>query len=221
MASDRPPQRADGVPSALPSDEDLIGRARQGDDGSFGQLVERYQARIYRLILRLVRNPSDAEEVLQEAFLSAYRHLEQFREEARFSTWIYRIAVNAALMHLRARRPESAAGTGDDAERGAEPPIEAPRFTPSGYLAQPIRAWGLGADSELLEKELVDKVKAAVEELPEIYGTVFVLRDIDELSTEEVADILGITAGAVKTRLHRARIALRQKLARYLERPSA
>jgi RNA polymerase sigma-70 factor (ECF subfamily) len=197
------------------SDEQLVDRVKAGDDEAFGVLVERYQSRVYRMALRVVRNPSDAEEVLQETFLSAFRHMEQFREEARFSTWIYRIGVNAALMHLRARKHGETVT--EEPEAAAEPRLEAPRFSPSGYLAEQIRPWA--ADSALLERELEGVVRAAVAELPGIYGSVFLLRDIEELSTEEVAEILGITPGAVKTRLHRARIALRQKLARYMERP--
>jgi len=183
-------------------DLELIARARAGDGAAFDALVERYQSKVYGLALRLSGNPSDAEEILQDTFLQVYRKLDQFRQEAKFSTWLYRVATNSALMHGRSRRRHQAE------------PLETylPKFDETGGFADGTAAeFGRAARAdELLErKELAQRAMEAVDQLSELYRTVFVLRDIEGLSTEEAAEVLGVDPGAVRTRLHRARLMLR------------
>jgi RNA polymerase sigma-70 factor, ECF subfamily len=171
------------APAAEGSDEDLAARAAAGDEPAFEALLCRYEARVYRLAFRLTGNQGDAQDILQEAFLAAYRGLSAFRRESRFSTWLYRIATNAALMHRRARMRR---------------PFESltaflPRFDEDGVHA--------GAPADLRA--------ASLDRLPSPYRAAFVLRDLEEMTTEEVAELLGLTAAAVRQRVHRARLMLR------------
>jgi RNA polymerase sigma-70 factor (ECF subfamily) len=187
------------VPLAALDDEALAERARAGNDSAFGALVERYQERVYRLALRLSSNPSDAEEVLQEAFLHAWRKIDTFRGDARFGTWLYRIATNTALMRKRAAR-----------RRPAES-LEAllPQFDESGLLADLDYQRSARADELLERAELAQRAREALDLLDENYRAVFVLRDLEEMSTEEAARVLEITPEAVRQRLHRARLMIR------------
>jgi RNA polymerase sigma-70 factor, ECF subfamily len=187
------------VPLAALDDAALAERARAGDDTAFGTLVERYQERVYRLALRLSSNPSDAEEVLQEAFLQAWRKIDTFRGDARFGTWLYRIATNEALMRKRAAR-----------RRPAES-LEAllPQFDESGLLANLDYQRSARADELLERAELAQRAREALDLLDENYRAVFVLRDLEEMSTEETARVLEITPEAVRQRLHRARLMVR------------
>jgi RNA polymerase sigma-70 factor (ECF subfamily) len=192
------------VPLAALDDEALAERARAGDDAAFGALVERYQERVYRLALRLSSNPSDAEEVLQESFLQAWRKIDTFRGDARFGTWLYRIATNTALMRKRAAR-----------RRPAES-LEAflPHFEESGLLADLDYQRSARADEVLERAELTQRAREALDLLDENYRAVFVLRDLEEMSTEEAARVLEITPEAVRQRLHRARLMVRGYLAK-------
>jgi RNA polymerase sigma-70 factor, ECF subfamily len=183
------------------TDEDLVARAAAGDEPAFEALVERHQHRAYALARRLVGSDSDAQDVLQEAFLSVHRKLASFRGDSRFSTWLYRVVTNAALMHLRAR-----------SRRALEPLDESlPRFDSNGsYLAEPAELESAAYAAERLDrKALAEKAQEGLERLPEIYRTAFVLRDLEELTTAEVADLLGVGADAVRQRVHRARLMLR------------
>jgi len=183
------------------SDEDLAARAAAGEAPAFEALVGRYEDRAYRLACRLLGGESDAPDVLQEAFLSAYRNLRSFRGEARFSTWLFRIVTNAALMHRRARR-----------RRPAES-LEAflPRFDGDGrHAGEPADLEAAAHVEERLDREvLADRARAGVDRLPEMYRAAFVLRDLEELKTAEVAELLGLGADAVRQRVHRARLMLR------------
>lgn len=188
-------------PTQEPDDEALARRAAEGDESAFEALVVRFQGRVYRLVRRLTGSDGDAEDVLQETFLHAYRGLPAFRSEARFSTWLYRIATNAALMQNRraARRP-------------VEPLAEAaPRFDDDGrhVLGEAELTLAARADEMLDRRRLAESAREAVERLPEIYRTAFVLRDLEEMPTGEVAAVLGIDAAAVRQRVHRARLMLR------------
>ncbi len=187
------------VPLAALDDEALAERARAGDDAAFGALVERYQERVYRLALRLSSNPSDAEEVLQESFLQAWRKIDTFRGDARFGTWLYRIATNTALMRKRAarRRPTES--------------LEAllPQFDESGLLADLDYQRSARADELLERAELAQRAREALDLLDQNYRAVFVLRYLEEMSTEEAARVLEITPEAVRQRLHRARLMVR------------
>jgi RNA polymerase sigma-70 factor, ECF subfamily len=189
------------IPAADDDDERLAVRAAAGEEHAFEALVSRYRARVYRLACRLTADDGEAKDVLQEAFLAAYRGLPSFRGESRFSTWLYRIATNAALMQRRGR-----------ARRPAES-LEAflPRFDGSGiHAAEPADLLAASRADELLDrKRLAEKARAGLERLPDIYRDAFVLRDLEEMTTAEVAELLEIDAAAVRQRVHRARLMLR------------
>ena len=182
------------------NDKALARRAVAGDRPAFETLVERHQERVYRLARRLTRSPADAEEVLQETFLRAYRRLSSFRGEAEFSTWLYRIATNVARMLHRGR-----------ARHPTEPLDEyLPRFDRQGMHARDVDH-GRAADAEeiLDRKYLARRAKEALERLPERYRTPFVLRDLEEMPTAEVASVLEVSNEVVRQRVHRARLMLR------------
>lgn len=184
-----------------PDDEALAHRAAEGDESAFEALVVRFQGRVYRLVRRLTRSDGDAEDALQETFLQAYRGLPAFRREARFSTWLTRIAMNAALMQNRR-----------EARRPTEPLDESsPRFDPDGRHLLDVADLALAARAdEILDRQrLAASALEALERLPEIYRTAFVLRDLEEMPTAEVAGVLGLDAAAVRQRVHRARLMLR------------
>jgi RNA polymerase sigma-70 factor (ECF subfamily) len=190
-----------GSPAADEGDETLAARAAAGEEPAFEELVSRYQSRVYRLACRLTGDDSDARDVLQETFLSAYRGLPAFRADSRFSTWLYRIATNAAFMHRRAR-----------ARRPAES-LEAflPRFDADGrHCAPPADLLAASRADEVLDRKiLAEKARVGLGRLPDIYRDAFVLRDLEEMATSEVAQVLGIEAAAVRQRVHRARLMLR------------
>lgn len=183
------------------ADETLVEQVRSGDEASFDILVKRYQEKVYGLGLRFLNNPKEAEEVLQETFLQVFQKLDSFRGEARFSTWLYRIACNQALMRLQANRRHPA----ESLEKFL------PKYNEQGRLARLDLDYGRAARAdELFEsQELAQKALEAVERLPEAYRAPLVLRDLQELSTEETARILNLEPNAVRTRLHRARLMLR------------
>jgi RNA polymerase sigma-70 factor (ECF subfamily) len=196
--------------STDPADEDLVARAVAGDEPAFETLVERHQHRAYALARRLVGSDGDAQDVLQESFLSVYRKLGSFRGEARFSTWLHRIVTNAALMHLRARA------------RRPQEPLDAflPRFDGEGRHAQEpadLDAAGQAAD-RLDRATLAERAREGVLRLPELYRAAFVLRDLEELPTGEVAERLGVGPDVVRQRVHRARLLLRGYLGDTVEK---
>ena len=185
---------------AEPSDELLAAQAAAGDDHAFEAIVDRYQQRVFRLACRLTSD-TDAPDVLQETFLQVYRHLSTFRGESRFGTWLYRIATNAALMHRRAR-----------ARRPTESLEEfLPRFDAAGqHLGTPAELQLASRADELLDRQaLAEKARAVIARLPDLYRDAFVLRDLEELPTSEVAELLGVEAATVRQRVHRARLMLR------------
>ncbi len=178
-------------------DRVLVERALAGEGSAFEELVRRYHAKVYRLAFRLMRDPEKAQDVLQETFLTVHRKLASFRFESAFGTWLYRVAYNTALMRLRKERSEPEAPLDDSA--AADPA--------STDLDE-------GADEILARRESLERIRAAVDRLPESYRTVILLRDVEELSTEEVAELMETTPAAIKTRLHRARLALRAAIAK-------
>jgi RNA polymerase sigma-70 factor, ECF subfamily len=188
-----------------PSDESLAIRAAAGDTAAFAALVERYQHRVYRLACRLT-SETDAADILQETFLQAFRNLPErgqgaFRGEARFGTWLYRIATNASLMHRRSR-----------ARRPTEPLDRfLPRFDRDGrHDATPDELTVASRADELLDRAaLAAKARDGLARLPDLYRDAFVLRDLEDLPTAEVAAVLGIEPAAVRQRVHRARLMLR------------
>jgi RNA polymerase sigma-70 factor (ECF subfamily) len=189
------------VPAAKPDDETLVARAVGGDDSAFEMLVSRYWARVYRLACRLTGAEADAPDAVQEAFVQAHRNLGSFRGEARFSTWLYRIATNAALMQRRAR-----------ARRPAESLEQfLPAFDGDGVHAATVAeiAAATQVEEQIDRVRLGERVRAAVERLPDLYREAFVLRDLEELETGEVAALLDLSPAAVRQRVHRARLMLR------------
>lgn len=180
----------------------LLERLRARDEEAYEELVRRYGARLLATARHFLPRTEDAQDAVQEAFLSAFRSLDLFRGRCRLSTWLHRIVVNAALMKLRgaSRRPET--------------PIEdyLPRFDETGHHAAPVEDWAVSSEGALLSRETSERVRAAIETLPVSYRMVLVLRDIEEFSTEETAQVLSLTRTAVKVRLHRARLALRTLL---------
>ena len=188
------------VPAPDSTDEALAARAAAGDDTAFETLVARYQHRVFRLACRLA-GETDAPDVLQDTFLQVYRHLPAFRGDSRFSTWLYRIATNAGLMHRRARRRRPAGS------------LDAflPRFDADGTLEQTPEALRMASRvDELLDRHtLADRAHAAIERLPDLYREAFVLRDLEELSTADVAQVLGVSPATVRQRVHRARLMVR------------
>jgi RNA polymerase sigma-70 factor (ECF subfamily) len=185
----------------------LVDGLRAGREDAYEQLVRSHGGRMLAVARRLLGDGEDAHDAVQEAFVSAFRSIERFESQARLSTWLHRIVVNAALMKLRTRR------------RKPEQPIEdlLPSFHADGHRRDPGGPW---QPAERLERvELRRLVRESIDRLPEPYRTVLVLRDIEELDTAEVAERLGVQEGAVKTRLHRARQALRTLLDPYLRMP--
>ena len=188
------------VPAVEPSDETLAARAAAGDSSAFESIVRRYQARVFRLACRLTSD-TDAPDVLQDTFLQVYRHLPSFRGESQFGTWLYRIATNAALMHRRA---------------AARRPVESleeylPRFDSDGtHTATPAELQVASRADELLDRQaLADKARDVIARLPDLYREAFVLRDLEDMPTARVAQVLGIDPAAVRQRVHRARLMLR------------
>ncbi len=184
----------------------LVAQAKAGDQNAFGELVNRYERKIYRLAKNITRNDEDAEDVLQDAFLKAYSHLDNFKGDSKFYTWIVRIAVNEALMRLRKRKTDRSV------------PLDEPMDLGEETVNREIAVWEDNPEQRYSKEEWRQILDEAVESLKPDFRTVFVLRDIEELSTEETAEALGISVPAVKSRLLRARLALREKLTRQFKR---
>src|SRR5579885_2165924 len=190
----------------LVDESELVSRAQAGEDEAFAELVARYQNKIHRLAKNITQNNEDAEDVLQETFLKAYSHLAGFQRNSRFYTWIVRIAVNEALMKLRKRRNDRTV------------PLDEPVDTGEEAVTREIAVWEDNPEQRYSREEMQQILDEAVEDLKPDFRTVFALRDIEELSTEETAEALGISVPAVKSRLLRARLALREKLTRQFKR---
>ena len=187
------------APAALlTGDAELLTRLRAGDELAFEELVRRETRHLLAVARRLLRNDDDAQDAVQQAFLSAFRALPSFNGQSRITTWLHRIVTNAALMKLRTRgrRPEDSI---DDL---------LPSYLEDGHHVEQFSEWALPADRRLLQRETRARVRDAINRLPDSYRTVLMLRDIEELSTEETAQALGVNANTVKIRLHRARQAL-------------
>ena len=185
-------------------DEALVRLAQGGDNRAFDELVKRYREKVYRQAFKILRHEEDAAEALQDAFLSAYRGLKNFKVESTFSTWLYRVATNAALMRYRRRRNPTVS-----LDQSQSPLEDAEPMAVPDWSAQPL--------DELLDTETREVLYESLMHLPEDLADVFIKRDIDGLSNAEVAQKLGISVAAVKSRLHRARIGLREDLDRYFK----
>ena len=197
---------AEGGKLAVNDETEVLALARQGDVGAFSQLMKRYETKIFRLAQHITQNREDAEDVLQETFLKAYEHLNQFQGNSKFYTWVVRIAVNQALMKLRKRRSDRSVSLDEGIDTGED------------TVVREVAAWDENPEQRYSREELGAILDEAVESLSPPYRTVFVLRDIEELSTEETAEALELSIPAVKSRLLRARLQLREKLTRFFKR---
>lgn len=184
----------------------LVARAKNGDTEAFSELVSHYDRRVFRMAKQITQNDDDAEDVLQESFLKAYTHLDNFKGDSKFYTWLVRIAVNEALMKLRKRRSDRTV------------PLDEPIDTGEDEMVREIAVWDENPEDSYSREELATILDQAVQSLRPAYRTVFILRDIEELSIEETAQALDLSISAVKSRLLRARLQLREKLTRLFKR---
>jgi len=201
------PPRPHTLPSQVVKDDEpkLVAAAQAGDVEAFETLVGRYERKIFRLTQNITQNHEDAEDAMQEAFLKAYEHLSEFEGNSRFYTWLVRIAVNQALMKLRKRRPNQVS-------------LDQEVDTGEDMIPRDVEDWGPSPEERYKQTELSDMLSQVIAELEPPFRIVFQLRDIEELSTEETAEALRLSVPAVKSRLLRARLKLRQKLNRYFRR---
>jgi len=189
--------------SAVEVDEVLVKRAQEGDTAAFDELVRRYTSIVYRVLYKILRHEEDTQDALQDTFVSAYRALPRFRQDARFSTWIYRIATNAALMKARARKNNLVS-------------LDHPTEDPDAQSAWELPDWSATPDEEIMTGETRRIMEDAIQALPPEQRAAFVLHDIQDLSSAETAQAMGITVSAVNSRLHRARVFLRDRIGRHL-----
>jgi RNA polymerase sigma-70 factor (ECF subfamily) len=201
----QPAESKERLPSTVVADDEalLVAHAKAGDTAGFTELVNRYERKIFRLAQNITQNREDAEDVMQEAFLKAYTNLDSFQGDSRFYTWLVRIAVNEALMKLRKRRP-------------GEFSLDEPVDSGDDLMPRDIADWGPSPEQRFARAQMNAILTEAIEKLDPDFRIVFVLRDIEELSTEETAQLLNLSIPAVKSRLLRARLRLRQRLHRHL-----
>jgi RNA polymerase sigma-70 factor (ECF subfamily) len=183
----------------------LVAAARSGDMAAFEQLVTRYERKIFRLAHNITQNREDAEDVMQDAFLKSYSHLGDFQGDSRFYTWLVRITVNEALMKLRKRRPNQIS-------------LDESFETENDLMPREIEDWGLTPEQRYAQTELNRILSEVIGDLDPAFRVVFLLRDVEELSTEETAELLGLSVPAVKSRLLRARLKLRHKLNKHFKK---
>jgi RNA polymerase sigma-70 factor, ECF subfamily len=184
----------------------LVQAAKRGDDSAFEELVRRYDRNVFRIAQHITQNREDAEDVVQEAFLKAYGNLAQFQEQSKFYTWLVRIAVNEALMKLRRRRPERTVSLDEEIK------------TEDDSLPREIADWSPNPEQLYNQSELGEILSKTIQGLPPGFRTVFVLRDVEGLSTEETAAALDLSVPAVKSRLLRARLQLRERLGKFFQK---
>ena len=187
-------------------DEILVERVRGGDVAAYDALVRKYERQIFRIAQNVTQHREDAEDVMQDAFLKAYEKLDQFKGNAKFYTWLVRIAVNESLMRLRKRRAGKMVSIDEDLE------------TEEGTVPRDLADWAPNPEQNYNQAELAEILRKTIQGLPQGFRLVFVLRDVEGLSTEETAEALGLSVPAVKSRLLRARLQLRERLSRYFHR---
>ena len=185
------------------SDATLVSRLKSGSMDAFEELISRYESKVFNLAMRFTRNQEDAEEVLQDVFTTIYTKIEGFKGQSAFSSWLYRIIVNAAFMKLRKRKQQTAVSIED-----LSPAVKQ-------YCIDRESLSLTRSDSITYTHELREILEGAISRLPEQYRAVFILRDVDGMSNQEVSEILDLSIPAVKSRLHRSRLMLRKKLRRY------
>ncbi|HHB90398.1 MAG TPA: sigma-70 family RNA polymerase sigma factor [Anaerolineae bacterium] len=187
-----------------PDEASLLEALKRGEPEACACLVKQYAPRVYAIAIRMLNDPDDAEEVLQETFISACKNIHKFEGRSALGTWLHRIATNAALMHLRKRKHR---------EVSLDEPIE---MAGGEDIYREVEDGSLAPDDHAMNSEVRDMLEKAIAQLPETLRAVFILREIEGYSTEETANILGISVSATKVRLHRARLRLRELLAPYL-----
>lgn len=197
------------LPSTIvrPDEGALVAKAKSGDLAAFEELVNRYEGRIFRLTLNITQNREDAQDAAQDAFLKSYKNLHRFQGESRFYTWLVRIAVNEALMRLRKRRPNVVS-------------LDEPVETEEDLIPHEIQDWDPTPEQRYERTEMNSILNEAIGKLDPIFRTVFLMRDVEQISTEETAEALGISVPAVKSRLLRARLKLRETLNPFFRRNS-
>ncbi len=191
-----------GTPPGASDEASLLARLRAGDEAAYALLVRQNAGRLLPVARRMLRSEEDARDALQDAFLQAFRGIDRFQGDAQISTWLHRILINACLMKLRSR--------GRKPEESIEEWL--PRFHEDGHRVAPGPAWRSDAPDPVESREIRILVRASIDRLPDLYRNVLLLRDIEGLSTEEAAQMLGVKVDTVKVRLHRARQALRTLL---------
>ncbi len=187
----------------------LVASAVAGDVHAFETLIRKYDRQIFRIAQHITQNREDAEDVVQDAFLKAYEKLDQFQGNSKFYTWLVRIAVNESLMRLRKRRTGKMVSIDEDIE------------TDEGSVPRDLADWSPNPEQNYSQAELAKILRKTIQGLPPGFRVVFVLRDVDGLSTEETAEMLGLSVPAVKSRLLRARLQLRERLSRYFRSKKA
>ncbi|HYV40555.1 MAG TPA: sigma-70 family RNA polymerase sigma factor [Thermoanaerobaculia bacterium] len=187
----------------VPTDLDLVRRIKAGDERAFEEMVNRYNARVYSLSYGVLRNPQDAEEATQDAFLTLYRKIGTFDESRKFFSWFYRVALNSAYSRAR-RRPSLPTVAIEDRQ---------PRFSADGHFAADVPDWSVAIENDVAARELAARAGEFIAELPPAYRDVIWMNDVEGMTAPEIAETLEISIPAFKSRLHRARLAVRQRLA--------
>jgi len=193
-------------PVEIHPDVALVERAKAGDQAAFETLVKQYERQIFRTALHITQNREDAEDITQDVFVKAFTKLDQFQGNSKFSTWLVRIAVNESLMRLRKRKTSKTVSMDQDVETG------------EGSIPRDFAEWRPNPEQNYNQAELAEILRKTIAGLPPGFRTVFTLRDIENLSTEETAEALGLSVPAVKSRLLRARLQLRERLSRYFRK---
>lgn len=186
------------------SDSEIISKLRAGDTSGYAELVERYSDKVNNLALRITRNEEDAEEILQDVFITVYRKIDKFEGKSAFSSWLYRITVNTAFMKLRKRKKHASLSL-EDSNAVAKNPWARSRSDVSDVSYMSSR------------HELRSMLECAISRLPEEYRVIFILRDVDGLSNQEVGELMDLSVPAVKSRLHRSRLMLRKRLQKFYD----
>ncbi len=189
------------------TDQALVERVKAGDVSAYEELVRMYDRRVFRIANHITQNREDAEDVVQDAFLKAYTNIDRFQGNSKFYTWLVRIAVNEALMKLRKRKTSRTVSMDEEVE------------TDEGSIPREFADWSPNPEQMYGQDETAEILKKTIQGLPPTFRTVFVLRDVENLSTEETAQMLDLSVPAVKSRLLRARLQLRERLAKYFKKP--
>ena len=207
---DTSPDKTNGTVRKQPTDEhppDLTKRLREQDESAYVELLDLYSNKVFRLAMSLVKHKEDAEDVTQDVFLTVCSRISDLKENKALSSWIYRITVNASLMKIRKSGRSERISFEEDL----------PRFDQNGMHVKPVKDWSENPERKASSKEVMDYIKENLKELPDTYKVVFLLRDMEGLSNNEVAEALDISLTAVKSRLHRARLFMRERLSKYYE----